>query len=295
MSSILQINNLTKHYGRLLAVDGLNLSIAKGNVFGILGSNGSGKTTTLAIIMGVLKPDGGTFNWFENEPLQSAKLKIGALIEVPYFYPYLSAEKNLKIITEIKNIPISHIERVLRFTHLWERKNTHFEAFSFGMKQRLALASVMLGEPDVIVLDEPTNGLDPEGIAEIREIIKIEASQGKTIILASHILDEVEKVCTHVAVLKKGKLVTQGKVKDLISFGDKVIVATENMRTLYTILKASPLIKNIEQTENEFILTLTDGSVAADINRIAFENGIMLTKLSTRQKSLESQFLELVK
>lgn len=293
--SILTISGLTKRYGNLIAVNSLDLTIEKGNIFGILGPNGSGKTTTLAIIMGILSPDGGNFKWFGDEPTRSAKARIGALIEVPYFYPYLSAEKNLKIIAEIKNISSSHIERVLRFTHLWERKNTRYEAFSLGMKQRLALAAVLLGDPEVIVLDEPTNGLDPEGIAEIREIIKIEASKGKTIILASHILDEVEKVCSHVAVLKSGKLISQGKVKDLLASGDKIIVSSENMKMLYETLATVPFIKNIEQTGDELVLTLAEGCSAQDVNRVAFEKNIMLTKLVTRQKSLESQFLELVK
>lgn len=295
MSFVLEINNLSKRYGNLLAVNGLNLTIEKGNVFGLLGPNGSGKTTTLAIIMGILSPNGGSFKWFEQESLRDAKMKIGALIEVPYFYPYLSAEKNLKIIAEIKNLSFDNIDRVLRFTHLYERRKTSYEAYSLGMKQRLALASVLLGDPEVIVLDEPTNGLDPEGIAEIREIIKIEAAKGKTIILASHILDEVEKVCSHVAVLKSGKLISQGSVKDLLASNDVVYVSAENMELLNKILAAAPFVKNIEKNSNELILTLAEGSSAADVNKIAYENNLLLTKLLTRQKSLESQFLKLVK
>ncbi|MBI5219975.1 MAG: ABC transporter ATP-binding protein [Bacteroidia bacterium] len=295
MSAILEINNLTKHYGRIHAIDGLNLSIEKGNVFGILGPNGSGKTTTLAIVMGIIRPDNGNYFWFGQPTARTVKQKIGALIEVPYFYPYLSAERNLKILAEIKNVPLKNIDRVLKFTHLSERKKTHYEAFSLGMKQRLALASVLLSDPEVLVLDEPTNGLDPEGIAEIREIIKIEASKGKTIILASHILDEVEKVCTHVAVLKSGKLISQGKVKELLSSGEIIIVSAENMEELFNVLKDADFIKAIDRNNNEFIITLKEDRSSSDINKFIFGKGIILTKLAVKQRSLESQFLELVK
>ncbi len=295
MSAVLEINNLKKNYGRICAVDDLSLQIEEGNVYGILGPNGSGKTTTLSIIMDIIQADQGNFSWFGQSSSVEIKRKIGALIEVPYFYPYLSAEKNLRIIAEIKNVALSNIDRVLQLTHLSERKHTRFDAFSLGMKQRLALAAAMLGDPKVLVLDEPTNGLDPEGIAEVRQIIKIEAGKGKTIILASHILDEVEKVCSHVAVLKKGKLIASGKVKELLGSGVKIIVSATDSELLHKILLTATFISNIEKNNNDFILVLEEPYTAIDINRFAHENGIVLSKLVTQQKSLESQFLELVK
>lgn len=295
MNPVLEINNLKKSYGRICAVDELSLRVEQGSVFGILGPNGSGKTTTLSIIMGIIGADNGSFSWFGESASGDIKRKIGALIEIPYFYPYLSAEKNLRIIAEIKKVSITNIDRVLQLTHLSERKNTRFDAFSLGMKQRLALAAAMLGDPQVLVLDEPTNGLDPEGIAEVRQIIRIEAAKGKTIILASHILDEVEKVCTHVAVLKKGKLITSGKVKDLLGTAEKIIVSAVDPDTLNEVLNKAGFIKSIEKNMNEFTLELENPYSAADVNRFVFDNGITLTKLLTQQKNLETQFLELVK
>ncbi|HBX49475.1 MAG: ABC transporter ATP-binding protein [Bacteroidetes bacterium RIFOXYA12_FULL_35_11] len=295
MNAVLEINNLKKNYGKICAVDDLSLRIEEGNVYGILGPNGSGKTTTLSIIMDIIRADQGSFSWFGQVSSVEIKRKIGALIEVPYFYPYLSAEKNLRIIAEIKNVALSNIDRVLQLTHLSERKHTRFDAYSLGMKQRLALAAAMLGDPQVLVLDEPTNGLDPEGIAEVRQIIKIEAAKGKTVILASHILDEVEKVCTHVAVLKKGKLIASGKVKELLDSGEKIIVSATDSDHLQKILSGARFINNIERNNNDFILVLDAPYTAVDINRFTHENGIVLSKLLTQQKSLESQFLELVK
>lgn len=294
MSSILKIENLHKKYGAIHAVNGLNLEIEKGNVFGILGPNGSGKTTTLSVILGLIKPNEGSFCWFNGNG-KDYKKRIGALVEVPYFYPYLTGEKNLKILAEIKNVPFENIARVLKFTHLYERRNTSFESFSLGMKQRLALSAALLGDPEVLILDEPTNGLDPEGIAEIREIIKSQAEKGKTIIIASHILDEIEKVCTHVAILKKGQLIKQGKVQEIIVKSDKIVLSSENLTELKELLQKSEFVSKIEITGSDIEIVIKDGFSAHDVSKFAAENRIILTKLLVKQKTLESQFLELVK
>ncbi|MFH2095803.1 MAG: ATP-binding cassette domain-containing protein, partial [Bacteroidota bacterium] len=214
--TILHIDNLSKSYGHIKAVQNLALSIDRGNVFGILGPNGSGKTTTLSIVLGIVRPDAGHFTWFEGVDLREAKKRTGSLVETPNFYPYLSGEQNLKIVCDIRQVPYKDIDRVLKIVNLHQRGRSKYFTYSYGMKQRLALASLLLGDPEVLILDEPTNGLDPEGIAEVRRIISAEAEKGKTVIMASHILDEVEKVCSHVAILKKGELVSCGRVSELL-------------------------------------------------------------------------------
>jgi len=258
VTEILQVNNLTKYYGKIRAIDNLSLSVKKGDVYGILGPNGSGKTTTLAIISGIIKPQKGNYKWFNKPFEKSIKQKIGSLVEIPYFYPYLNLSQNLKIISYIKNVPENDIDRVLELTNLLERKNSRYDNLSLGMKQRLGIASILLGDPEVMVLDEPANGLDPEGIAEVRELIKSEAQKNKTIILASHILDEVEKVCSHVGVLKSGQLIACGKVNELLTTDDLIIISANKLDEIYQLLLNSELIKSIEKDKDEISLTLKE-------------------------------------
>jgi len=293
--TILEINNLSKRYGKIQAVKELSLTVEKGMVYGILGPNGSGKTTTLSVISGILKPQTGSFRWFEQESSKWLSRKIGSLIEIPNFFPYLSLYHNLKIHSLIKNVPDEDINRVLGKTGLLTRKQSRFDTLSLGMKQRLALASVLLGDPEVLVLDEPANGLDPEGIAEVRNIIKMEAEKGKTIILASHILDEVEKVCSHVGVLKWGQLIANGKVNELLKEDDTIIISAERLDKLYEMLVRAGFIKSIEQNDMEMLVTLADKKTPADLNEFAFKNGFILSRLEVRKQSLESQFLALVR
>ncbi|MEI7662546.1 MAG: ATP-binding cassette domain-containing protein, partial [Bacteroidota bacterium] len=201
MENVLSISSISKRYGKIQAVSDLSLEVKKGQVFGILGPNGSGKTTTLSIILELLKANSGSFKWFGRAASKESRKRIGSVIESPNFFPYLSPVVNLKIVADIKDQEYDDIERVLHLTGLYDRRNSKFRTFSFGMKQRLAVASALLGNPDVLILDEPTNGLDPQGIAHIRELILHIAGQGTTIIIASHLLDEVQKICSHVAVL----------------------------------------------------------------------------------------------
>src|SRR6188508_365069 len=199
--SILSLENISKNYGRVQALNGVNFEVQKGTVFGILGPNGSGKTTLLGIIMDILKPTSGSYRLLDETPTEVQRRQIGTLLETPNFYHYLSAVRNLKIAAAIKGRGHDDIDHVLEVVNLTHRKNSAFSTYSLGMKQRLAIGSALLGNPDVLVFDEPTNGLDPVGIAEIRSLIKQLAQDGKSIIMASHLLDEVEKVCTHVAIL----------------------------------------------------------------------------------------------
>ena len=215
--AILSIDKLTKNYGAIRALDNVSFSVPEKTVFGILGPNGSGKTTLLGIVMDILKVTGGSYKWAGGETTDEMRKHVGTLLETPNFYHYLSGEDNLKIAAKIKGRGEGDIEKVLQTVNLYERRKSKFNSYSLGMKQRLAIASTLLGDPDILVFDEPTNGLDPAGIAEIRELIKELNLQGKTIIMASHILDEVEKVCTHVAIIQKGVLKMVGSVSDVLN------------------------------------------------------------------------------
>jgi ABC-2 type transport system ATP-binding protein len=296
VEKILEINDLSKHFGRLRAVQNLTLQVEKGNVYGLLGPNGSGKTTTLALIMGLLQPKSGNYTWFNGRlSREEWNRQIGSLIEVPNFYPYLSLVENLKVVCLIKKVSFSDIDRVLGIAGLLERKKSRFDTLSLGMKQRLGLAAAMLGNPDVLVLDEPTNGLDPEGIREVREIILKLAGEGKTILLASHILAEVEKVCTHVAILKQGELVTSGRVGELLRDELTIVVSSDDEEKLYELLVRSGEYSEIVRKDKQLHVTVPAGTSPGEINRFAFENGIVLNKLEVMKRSLESEFMELVK
>ncbi len=211
--SILTVENLSKSYGRVEALKNVSFSVPEGTVFGILGPNGSGKTTTLGTITDILKPTSGSYKLFGEPTSAASRRKIGTLLETPNFYHYLSGVQNLEIVAEIKQHGKEDIDRVLETVDLTKRKDSKFSTYSLGMKQRLAIASCLLGSPSVLIFDEPTNGLDPVGIAEIRELMKRLYREGKTIIMASHLLDEVEKVCTDVAILKRGELISFRKSK----------------------------------------------------------------------------------
>jgi ABC-2 type transport system ATP-binding protein len=295
VSEILKITSLSKRYKNIIAIQDVSLKIEKGQVYGILGPNGSGKTTTLSILTGIIHADSGSFQWFGEKPSPDSLKRIGTLIETPNFYPYLSLFQNLKIVTQIKSCPETDINRALGLTNLLTRKHSKFMTLSLGMKQRLGIASALLGDPDVLVLDEPTNGLDPEGIAEIREIIIKEAKNGKTIIIASHILDEIEKVCSHVAILKKGKVISSGSVQRLLSGEDTIHIVTRKQDEFMEALVREGLVQNIEKLKDELILTLNKGNSPGDLNEFAFKNGFVLEKIEVKKQNLETQFLELVK
>lgn len=292
----LEIEQLSKKYGAITALNNLFLKIEKGEIWGILGPNGSGKTTTLSIVSGIISANSGSFKWFGNHYKPELMKKVGVLIETPNFYPYMSIEKNLKIHALIKGVDFSDIDRVLQVVNLYERKNSPFKTMSLGMKQRLAIASTLLGNPEVLILDEPTNGLDPQGISEVREIILSEASKGRTIILASHILSEVEKICSHVAILKKGNLIASGKVSELLVKKIMYNLACENAETLALELSKAGLIEDFKTIEhNKIDITLTENSTIETVSKLAFEKGYILTNISSVGQSLEQEFINLIK
>ncbi len=295
MNEILSIQNLSKNFGKIKAVDDLSFTVEKGTVYGILGPNGSGKTTTLSVITGVLHPASGSYRWFGNKPGKWERKRMGSLIEIPNFYPYLTLFQNLQIVARIKNVQEEDINRVLGITDLLRRKYSRFDTLSLGMKQRLSFASVLLGDPEVLVLDEPANGLDPEGIAEVRNIIISERDKGKTIIIASHILDEVEKVCTHVGILKMGKLIASGRVDKLLVMDRVVTMSAPDNTKLKEILEKSGLVKSIKEDVDSIIATIVSETEPGEINKYVIGKGITLTRLEVNKPTLESQFLELVR
>lgn len=294
--AILQVSNLTKKYKRITAVKDLSLTVNKGNIYGILGPNGSGKTTTLGVVTGIIHPNEGEYTWFEGAySNHDARKKIGTLLETPNFYPYLDAVRNLEIVAHIKKIKNPPIDKLLELVNLAHRKKSKFKTYSLGMKQRLAIAGAMIGDPEVLIFDEPTNGLDPQGIAEVRETIKDIAAMDKTILMASHILDEVEKICSHVAIIKNGVLLAEGTVGNIINDDVTIEIGSADLNSLKTAIHRIDQIKKIEEKNGHLHLSVPKDFSAAELNRLAFEKGILLTHLVKRQKSLEAEFLEITK
>jgi ABC-type multidrug transport system ATPase subunit len=294
MSTILEVNALRKTYGKITAVDQISFRVGKGEVFGILGPNGSGKTTTLGCIMGLLQADSGSFAWLGGQESTEARKRIGCLIETPNFYPYLSAWKNLEIVAKIKGCNESRIAVVLKETGLLERKDSAFKTFSLGMKQRLAIASALLADPEVLVLDEPTNGLDPQGITEIRELILRQQQAGKTIILASHLLNEVQKVCSDVIIMKRGKVLKAGPVATILTESDTAEVGSSNLEKLKSVLEQIPQVKSIHKTGKHFTVALEQGFEPEMLNQQLFEQGIVVNHLVRNTADLEQEFLKLI-
>ncbi len=293
--AILEIRHLSKSYGPIKALNDFSLEVFPGDVLGILGPNGSGKTTTLGILMDILKPDSGEFLWFgQKENKHLARKRIGALLEQPVFYPYLSAVRNLQIVADIKGAGYDTIGEALEMVGLSERKNSKFNTYSLGMKQRLAVAATLLGNPEVLILDEPTNGLDPKSIALIRNLIKEVASRGTTVLLASHLLDEVQKTCTHVAVLNKGKLLHTGRVDEVLNATLRVEVRAEDMDALCVAAGEMKFVADCKREADMVVLYLSGETDAAEINKFFVSKGIYLSHLALKKKSLESYFLDLL-
>lgn len=294
MSTILNVTDLSKNFGRLTAVDTLSFRIEKGNVYGILGPNGSGKSTTLGMILNVVNPTSGTFSWFGGtENTHQALKRVGAIIERPNFYPYMTAAQNLRLVCRIKEVPQAKIEEKLALVDLLDRKNDRFKTYSLGMKQRLAIASALLNDPEILILDEPTNGLDPQGIAQVRGIIQKIAAQGTTILLASHLLDEVEKVCSHVLVLQKGKQIYFGKVTALTTDHGYFEINATDIEALQSTLNAMQSIETTETRGGHILAYPNTALSAAALSKSLAAEGIVLTHLAQKHKSLEEQFLTL--
>tara|TARA_B110000091_G_scaffold207820_1_gene246552 strand:- start:98 stop:997 length:900 start_codon:yes stop_codon:yes gene_type:complete len=295
LETILSLKNLDKKYGAVHAVNNLSFDIQKGNVYGILGPNGSGKSTTLGIILNVVNKTSGDFSWFNGRlSTHEALKKVGAIIERPNFYPYMTATQNLALICKIKGISAEKIDKKLTTVNLFERRDSKFSTFSLGMKQRLAIASALLNDPEILILDEPTNGLDPQGIHEIREIIKNIAANGTTILLASHLLDEVEKVCSHVVIIREGVKLYSGRVDEMTaSYGLLELKIDKKENELIKLLEEHEAIGKITKEHETLFATLKREISSTEINTYLFEKGLVLSHLVKRKPSLEQQFLDL--
>nr|WP_314896013.1 ATP-binding cassette domain-containing protein [uncultured Flavobacterium sp.] len=294
MEIILSIKNLSKRYGSVQALKDVSFEIYKGNVYGILGPNGSGKSTTLGIVLNVVNKTSGEYNWFGGTiQTHEALKKVGAIIERPNFYPYMTAKENLELVCKIKGINYTKVNEKLELVGLIDRQNSKFSTFSLGMKQRLAIASALLNDPEILILDEPTNGLDPQGIHQIRDIIKQIAAKGTTILLASHLLDEVEKVCTHALVLRKGEILYSGLVDGMSTNEGFFELQADDIENLILILKTHPAVKNVVNEEGKVLVYLKNDLEAKELNQFLFEKNIVLSHLVKRKNSLEEQFLEL--
>lgn len=295
METILSISNLNKRFNKYVhAVKNVSFEIQKGNVYGILGPNGSGKSTTLGIVLNVVNKTSGSFEWFGGKvATHEALKKVGAIIERPNFYPYMSAKENLELVCKIKGTSFQKVDEKLELVGLLERKNDKFRTYSLGMKQRLAIASALLNDPEILILDEPTNGLDPQGIRQIRDIIKVIAAQGTTILLASHLLDEVEKVCSHVVVLRKGEMLYQGTVNNMLDQISFFELQTNDIQKLQTVLATHPEIEKMVEQNGKLLVYTKKELIASDLNAFLFQNNIALDHLVKRKNSLEEQFLQL--
>ncbi|BDD12409.1 ABC transporter ATP-binding protein (plasmid) [Fulvitalea axinellae] len=293
---ILSAKGLSKRYGSLLALTDFGLELKSGQVYGVLGPNGSGKTTALGILLGTLSKNSGEYSWFgqaENDPKQ--RRKIGAMLEAPSFNPNLSGVNNLKIVADIKSLPYSEVLRVLGIVGLGDWGDKAFGLYSLGMKQRLALAVALLGSPEVLILDEPTNGLDPTGIAEVRDIIKSVSETGVTILLASHLLDEVQKVCTHTLVLSKGQTLYSGTVEGML--GDEIWIETKTSdeAELINLAKKFPAVNKVKREGGFVMISISDETYVKDFSVEMAKQGVVFTHFNVKKGSLEEQFLKLLK
>lgn len=292
--NILRTIGLSKHYGSIKAIDNFDFSVSSGQIMGLLGPNGSGKTTTLGLILSILRPTSGSYEWFEGKYGKDEHRKhIGAILETPNFYPYLNADDNLDIVRQIKGVEDRDFDRVLKLVRLSGRRKSNFSTYSLGMKQRLAIAATLIGDPQVVIFDEPTNGLDPEGIAEVRNTLQKIAEQGKTVIMASHILAEVEKICSHVTIIKQGKLLASGPVGSILSSDMTLEISSNNNERMVAILEANPLIKTIQIKGSIIECTASNEISISQINKQATAENIEVTHLVSRKRKLEEEFLEI--
>jgi ABC-2 type transport system ATP-binding protein len=292
--TLLQLNQLSKSYGRLKAVDQLTITLKKGNVYGLLGPNGSGKSTTLGMVLNVVNPTSGSFQWYQGAlDTHQALKQIGAIIERPNFYPYMTALQNLNLICKIKQCSTDSIQEKLELVGLWERRHSKFRTYSLGMKQRLAIAAALVNDPELLILDEPTNGLDPEGIHQIRALITKIAEEGTTILLASHLLDEVEKVCNQVIVLKNGVKYYEGPVDGITQTYGYFELKAKNLEALESFLKEIDEVETVEKNTNGLKAVLNAPLASEELSEKLAKEQIFVTHLAKKKPSLEDQFLSL--
>ncbi len=296
--TVIRTDGLTKRYGHVLAVDGLSLDVPRGRIYGLLGPNGSGKTTLMSMLLGLVRPTAGSFTLFGNSPEQGGLDKelhrIGALIETPTFYPYLSGRNNLAYFQGISGRgDAAELDSLLEQVGLGGRGGDKFQTYSLGMKQRLGLAYTLLGDPELLVLDEPTNGMDPAGMAEVRDLIRGLARDDRTVILSSHLLNEVEQVCDSVAILSHGRLIAQGDVAELLQErgSPQVRLRTTDDRKAWEILSALAWVDGVS-ADNGFLVAGVEADRSWEITAALSRNEVYVAEMTPAQISLEQYFLD---
>jgi ABC-2 type transport system ATP-binding protein len=291
---VVETNRLTKRYGTIVtAVDNLDLNVYRGEVYGFLGPNGAGKTTTLRMLLGLIRPTMGSAKVMGAEPGTPASLvKVGAIVETPAFYPYLSGYDNLRLLAQYCEVPTSRVDATLAEVELTPRARHKFSTYSLGMKQRLGIAAALLKEPDLLILDEPTNGLDPQGMADVRNLI-IELGKGKrTVLISSHLLSEVEQMCTRIGVIKKGKIVAEGTIDELRGAATLTVRGTPPDLAKTVLVKDAGAENVTELGDGAFSLKV-DLQRTAELNQHLVQAGVAVTELHADERSLEDIFMEL--
>ena len=290
---VIRTDALTKRYGRVLAVDQLSLQVPRGHVFGLLGPNGAGKTTFMGMLLGLVRPTSGSFSLLgANGVSMDALRRIGAIVETPAFYPYLSGRRNLAYFQGVmgRKDP-GELDTLLDRVGLADRAGDAFKTYSLGMKQRLGLAYALLGDPELLLLDEPTNGMDPAGMAEVRDLIRSLGSEGRTVLISSHLLNEVEQVCDSVAIISKGRLVVQGDVADLLHPQEQVRLRTTDDAKALAILTAADDIESAK-AENEALVVMIAHERSSELTALLSKSEVYVTEIAPLQVSLEQYFLD---
>lgn len=291
--TILETTDLTKRYSnRITAVDSLNLSVRRGEVYGFLGPNGAGKTTTLRMLLGLIRPTSGAATVLGGRPGAAKGLaRVGALVESPAFYPYLSGWRNLRVMARHAGVPRQRIEAVLDQVELTNRAGDKFKTYSQGMKQRLGVAAALLKDPELLILDEPTNGLDPQGMADMRDLIRHVGQGERTVLLSSHLMGEIEQICNRVGVIQNGRLVAEGPIDELRG-GTKVLVRADPMDKARRLAEAMYGIEQVQVSDGALLLA-ADPNRSAEITRELVTSGVDVSELRPVERSLEETFLEL--
>jgi ABC-2 type transport system ATP-binding protein len=286
-------SGLTKHYGGIIAVQSLDLNVFRGEVYGFLGPNGAGKTTTLRMLLGLIRPTSGSATVMNAQPgTPHSLVKVGAIVETPAFYPYLSGYDNLRFVAGLCGAPSSRIGSALDQVELTPRAKHKFSTYSMGMKQRLGVAAALLKEPELLILDEPTNGLDPQGMADMRNLI-IQLGQGnRTVLISSHLLNEVELMCSRVGVIQKGRLVAEGTIEELRGAAQLTIRA-DPIERARALLETEVGAQNVTAHADGTISLKVDLQRTADLNRTLVQAGLAVTELRATTQSLEEVFMEL--
>jgi ABC-2 type transport system ATP-binding protein len=291
--AVIRTHQLTKRYKDLTAVSNLNLEIHRGDIFGFLGPNGSGKTTTIGLMLGLLMPTNGNVDILGHDVQRERAVlrRVGAMAETAAFFPYLSGYDNLRVLSLMSDVPPKRIWEVLELVGMKDRAQSRFRTYSLGMRQRLGIAAALLSDPEILLLDEPTIGLDPAGMKEVRELVAELGRQGKTIFFCSHLLYEVEQICSRVAIIRRGKVLAEGKIAELLHPSKYVEVVVNEIARASEILRSVDWIVNLQAGEKSITLQPRDRE-ASEVVRLLSEQGIYPSAVIPKSSTLEDFFLE---